>query len=79
MQSADKMLLFDCPWNWARLQQRIDRIHRIGQDKKVQVIFLTSKDTIDEKVLETIMKKKDMFDKLVQSPQQVEELVMTYI
>ncbi|WP_421761449.1 helicase-related protein [Devosia sp.] len=48
---------YDLPWNPARLQQRIGRLYRYGQQEKVVVINLTSKDTIDNEVLATVLER----------------------
>lgn len=48
---------YDLPWNPARLQQRIGRLYRYGQKDKVIVINLTSRDTIDNLILSTVMQR----------------------
>ncbi len=50
------------PWNPAVLEQRIGRVHRLGQNKIVQVINLISKNTIEHKILGTLSFKKSTFD-----------------
>jgi len=62
LQSANTVVFFDYPWSYAKVQQRIDRVHRIGQKKAVLVISILTKDTIEEKVVEALKKKKHMFD-----------------
>lgn len=42
---------FDLPWNPAILEQRIARIHRLGQTRPVQVINFVAKGTIEEGML----------------------------
>ena len=51
LQSASLLINLDLPWNPAVLEQRIARIHRMGQKKNVQVINLIAKDTIEEEML----------------------------
>lgn len=51
LQSASLLINLDLPWNPAVLEQRIARVHRMGQKKSVQVINLISKDTIEEEML----------------------------
>jgi len=46
---------YDIPWNPARLQQRIGRLYRYGQSKKVVVVNMTSTDTIDNEILTTML------------------------
>ena len=62
LQSASVVINMDCPWNPAVLEQRIGRVHRLGQSKPVTVINYISKGTIEEKMLELIAFKKLMFD-----------------
>lgn len=61
LQAADVVINYDLPWNPARLQQRIARIHRIGQMNKVLAINFVVKDTIEEHVRDVLEKKKKIF------------------
>jgi hypothetical protein len=45
------MVNFDLPWNPSRLVQRIGRLYRYGQTKRVQVINLQSDDHFDNQAL----------------------------
>jgi len=51
LTEADYCVLLDPWWNPATEAQAVDRIHRIGQTKKVMVYRLVAKDTIEEKVM----------------------------
>ena len=61
LQAADMVINVDLPWNPAKLEQRIGRAHRIGQKKAVNVINLVVEDTIEERVLEIIYQKQQLF------------------
>lgn len=61
LQVADVIINYDLPWNPARLQQRIARIHRIGQVNKVLAINFVVKGTIEEHVREILEKKRKIF------------------
>ena len=61
LQAADAVINYDLPWNPARLQQRIARIHRIGQANKVLAVNFVVKDTIEEHVRDVLEKKKKVF------------------
>ncbi|MFO8031257.1 MAG: SNF2-related protein [Desulfohalobiaceae bacterium] len=62
LQAADCVLNFELPWNPARLNQRIGRVHRIGQaSSSLNVINLVSKNSIEEKILAGIHLKKELF------------------
>lgn len=62
LQTANIVINIDLPWNPAVLEQRIGRVHRLGQKQNVQVINLISKDTIEHKILATLSFKKSTFD-----------------
>ena len=61
LQAADVVINYDLPWNPARLQQRIARIHRIGQVNKVLAVNFVVKGTIEEHVRDVLEKKKKVF------------------
>jgi SNF2 family DNA or RNA helicase len=61
LQAASLVINLDLPWNPAVLEQRIARAHRHGQRSSVQVINLIAKDTIEERMLDTLAAKKNVF------------------
>jgi hypothetical protein len=50
----------DLPWNPAILEQRIARIHRMGQVRPVQVINFVAKGTIEEGMLSVLAFKRSL-------------------
>ncbi|MCM0721745.1 DEAD/DEAH box helicase [Parabacteroides sp. W1-Q-101] len=60
LQSASLIVNLDIPWNPAVLEQRIARIHRLGQQKNVSVINFVSAGTIEERMLSTLRFKSGM-------------------
>src|ERR1700722_16307564 len=50
----------DLPWNPAILEQRIARIHRMGQKRPVQVINFVAKGTIEEGMLSVLAFKRSL-------------------
>jgi superfamily II DNA or RNA helicase len=50
LTSASVVIHYDRWWNQAREDQATDRVHRLGQNKGVQVIKLISRNTIEEKI-----------------------------
>ena len=69
LQAASAVINFEPPsWNPARLEQRIGRVHRLGQARPVQVIHLLTEKTIEERVWETLELKKSLFAGVFDSP-----------
>ena len=61
LQVASAVVNFEPPWNPARLEQRVGRVHRFGQTHPVQVIHLLTENSIEERVWETLRLKKALF------------------
>ena len=51
LQQADTVVNLELPWNPAVLEQRIARVHRMGQSRPVRVINFVTRGTIEERVL----------------------------
>ncbi|MGC3976966.1 MAG: DEAD/DEAH box helicase [Paludibacteraceae bacterium] len=54
LQSASLLVNMDIPWNPAVLEQRVARIHRLGQKKNVSIVNFVSKGTIEERMLSVL-------------------------
>jgi SNF2 family DNA or RNA helicase len=65
LQFCNVMVNYDLPWNPMKVEQRIGRIHRIGQKREVYVFNLALNDTIEEYVLERLYHKIDLFQQSV--------------
>jgi hypothetical protein len=65
LTEADYVFVLDPWWNPAVEAQAIDRTHRIGQDKPVNVYRLVSADTIEDKVLALQQRKRELFATVV--------------
>lgn len=59
LQFCSLMVNYDIPWNPNRLEQRMGRIHRYGQDKEVFIYNMVSKDTREGQILERLFEKLD--------------------
>ena len=57
LQFCHIMINYDIPWNPNRLEQRMGRIHRYGQQKDVYIFNLVANDTAEGKVLNKIFDK----------------------
>ena len=65
LTGADLVIHYDPWWNPATEDQATDRAHRIGQQKKVQVIRLVTGESIEEQVVELGARKKALFERLI--------------
>jgi SNF2 family DNA or RNA helicase len=65
MQFCNIEVNYDLPWNPTRLEQRMGRIHRIGQDRKVFYYNFILNDTIDGYILEKLLIKMDNIRKAI--------------
>ena len=57
LQFCHMMINYDIPWNPNRLEQRMGRVHRYGQQKEVYVFNLVAEDTREGKVLNKLFQK----------------------
>jgi SNF2 family DNA or RNA helicase len=77
LQAADVVVNYDLPWNPARLQQRIARLHRIGQTNKVLAVNFVVKGTVEEHVREVLERKRKLFrDVTVSEIAETEDLTL---
>jgi len=60
LQHASTVVNMDLPWNPAILEQRIARIHRMGQTRPVRVINFVAKGTIEEGMLSVLAFKRSL-------------------
>ncbi|MGL4388009.1 MAG: DEAD/DEAH box helicase [Brevinema sp.] len=66
LTGADTVILFDPWWNPSVENQAVDRAHRIGQHKVVNVYRIMTKGTIEEKIYNLQRKKEFLFDNIIQ-------------
>ena len=59
--AAATVVNMDLPWNPAKLEQRIGRVHRMGQTRGVQVINFVAQGSIEEGMLGVLAFKKSLF------------------
>ena len=61
LQHASVVVNMDLPWNPAVLEQRIGRVHRLGQKQPVRVVNFIAQGTIEEGMLSVLKFKKSLF------------------
>ncbi|MGP3951174.1 SNF2-related protein [Streptomyces sp. 7N604] len=62
LTEAAHVVLFDRPWNPAVETQAVDRAHRIGQTKSLQVHYLTSEFSIEDRIDALLEHKRALAD-----------------
>ena len=65
------MINLDIPWNPAVLEQRIARIHRLGQKNKVSVINMVSAGTIEHRMTEVLKFKSALAEGILDQGEDV--------
>lgn len=65
LTAADTVIIYDPWWNPAVESQAIDRAHRIGQSKAVNVYRLVTEDSIEQKIMSLKTKKANITDALI--------------
>jgi SNF2 family DNA or RNA helicase len=65
LQFCRRIVNFDVPWNPMRIEQRIGRVHRIGQDHPVDVVNFCLAGSIEEHVLTILDERINMFELVV--------------
>jgi superfamily II DNA or RNA helicase len=65
LQQCHQMVNYDLPWNPMKIEQRIGRIHRIGQENEVRIFNLCQAGTLEDHILNVLDKKINMFEMVI--------------
>ena len=65
LQFCRTMVNFDIPWNPMRIEQRVGRIHRVGQTSEVRIYNLSARGTIEDYLLQILDQKLNMFELVI--------------
>jgi SNF2 family DNA or RNA helicase len=65
LQFCNHIINFDLPWNPMRVEQRIGRVHRLGQEHDVLIYNLATLDTIEEHIVNLLHEKIQMFEMVI--------------
>jgi SNF2 family DNA or RNA helicase len=65
LQFCRTMVNFDIPWNPMRIEQRVGRIHRIGQTRDVRIYNLAAGGTVEDYLLDILDHKLNMFELVI--------------
>jgi len=65
LQFCNVLVNYDLPWNPMVVEQRIGRLHRIGQKREVHIVNLAAAGTIESYILQLLDKKIKLFELVV--------------
>ncbi|WP_134698577.1 DEAD/DEAH box helicase [Ammoniphilus sp. YIM 78166] len=65
LQFCNRIINFDLPWNPMRVEQRIGRVHRLGQTRDVYIYNLSTQNTIEEHILNLLYEKIHLFEMVI--------------
>ncbi|MCY3926607.1 MAG: helicase-related protein [bacterium] len=71
LQTCDRLINFDLPWNFMRVEQRIGRVDRIGGRPDVYVTNLFYEATVEDDIYRRIRESHDWFSHVVGNAQPV--------
>ena len=71
LTAANVVIHYDRWWNASKENQATDRVHRIGQNRNVQVLKLVTRDTLEERIDQLIKKKKALFEKFLDQDEEI--------
>ncbi len=75
LQFCHHIINFDLPWNPMRIEQRIGRVHRLGQTEDVHIYNLCTLGTIEEHILHLLHEKINMFEMVIG---ELEDIIRTF-
>jgi SNF2 family DNA or RNA helicase len=65
LQFANTLVNYDLPWNPMKIEQRVGRIHRIGQTREVFIFNLCTAGSLEARLLDLLAEKIRMFELVV--------------
>jgi len=65
LQFCRFIINYDLPWNPMRLEQRIGRIHRYGQNQDIHIYNFAIENTIEEHIMKLLYEKIGVFEQVI--------------
>jgi len=65
LQFCRNVVNYDLPWNPMRIEQRIGRVHRLGQTRDTRIWNFSTRDTVEDYVLAILHRKIQMFELVI--------------
>ena len=79
LTASSRVLFLEYPWTYADCVQCEDRAHRIGQVWPVMCTYLLGQNTIDEKLLDIILTKKQLAQDITGATDEMEMKTVDYL
>ncbi len=67
LQAASLLINLDLPWNPAVLDQRIGRVHRLGQRRTVRALLLVAEDSYEAEIMGLLGSKRALFANTIET------------
>jgi SNF2 family DNA or RNA helicase len=65
LQFANVLVNYDLPWNPMKIEQRIGRVHRIGQTREVHVFSLCARGSAEDRILDVLDRRIHLFELVI--------------
>ena len=65
LQFSHQLVNFDLPWNPMEIEQRIGRLHRLGQQRPVRIYNFVQSGTLQEHLLQVLQEKLNLFELVI--------------
>jgi SNF2 family DNA or RNA helicase len=65
LQFCNRIVNYELPWNPMIVEQRIGRVHRIGQEREVHIVNFAARNTIEMHILKLLDQKIKLFELVV--------------
>ena len=65
LQFCHQLINYDLPWNPMRVEQRIGRLHRLGQVNEVTIFNLSCNETVESHIIDLLARKIRMFELVI--------------
>jgi superfamily II DNA/RNA helicase len=65
LQFCHHVINYDMPWNPMRVEQRIGRVHRLGQKRDVHIYNFATENTVEEHIIWLLHEKIQLFESVI--------------
>jgi superfamily II DNA/RNA helicase len=65
LQFANVLVNYDLPWNPMKIEQRIGRLHRIGQTREVHVYSFCARGSAEDRILDVLDRRIHLFELVI--------------